>query len=178
MSLEFGEAMGHIWDPRQNPISVIRVISAVDPAALNIAAADWRTLVRGACEAWEKSGAVAFTQAFGVLDAPDFVEGAVVIKLHESPEEGWSGFTNPQVYWKDGLEHGALVWIDPDSTKGTFPDQTKEARAQFIVCHELGHVLGLSHRANSIMASPGMPGLTQTPTAEDLDKVKELYGTS
>jgi hypothetical protein len=173
--LDPSDSQGYIWDPRLNRVSVIRVVSAIDPASLKIASGDWRALVKGACEAWEKSDIVAFTQTFGVLDSPDFVEGAVVLKLHQSPDASWGGFTNPDVKWRDGLEHGALVWIDPDITKGVFIDTTKETFVQYLVCHELGHVLGLAHRPDSIMAAPGMAGKSTTPTTGDLDRVKELY---
>jgi len=170
------DSQGYIWDPRQNRnMSVIQVISAIDPAQIKIAPADWKALVRGACEAWEKSGVVAFTQTFGVLDSPDFVDGAVVLKLHESPEAGSMGYTNASVYWKDKLEHGALVWLDPDITKGVFVDITKEAFVQYVLCHELGHVLGLAHRPDSIMVTPGMEGKSLTPTADDLDRLREIY---
>jgi len=176
MTLEPNDSQGYIWDPRQNRgMAVIRIISAVDPAMLKITSADWKEIVRGACEAWEKSGVVAFTQTFGVLDALDFVEGAVVVKLHESPEAGWSGFCNASVHWVDKLEHSALVWIDPDVTKGIFQGITKEEYAKHLLCHELGHVLGLAHRPDSIMVTPGMEGKSLTPTAGDLERVKELY---
>jgi len=170
------DSQGYIWDPRQNRnMAVIRIVSAVDPSVLKIASADWRALVKEACEAWEKSGVVAFTQTFGVLNSPDFVEGAVVIKLHESPEEGWLGFTNADVKWRDQLEHGALVWLDPDITKGTFVDITKEDYVKHLLCHELGHVLGLAHRPDSIMVTPGMEGKSLTPTADDLERLREIY---
>jgi hypothetical protein len=169
------DSQGYIWDPRLNRISVIRVISAIDPAAFKIASADWRTLVRGACDAWERSGIVAFTQTFGELDSPDFVEGAVVLKLHESPDAGWGGYTNASVYWKDQLEHSALIWLDPDITKGAFVGITRETFAQYVVCHELGHVLGLAHRPDSIMAATGMDGKSTTPTPGDLDRLREMY---
>ena len=119
---------------------------------------------------------VAFTQTFGELDAPDYIEGAVVLKVHESPEESWGGFTNASVMWRDKLEHGALIWIDPDTTKGTFIGITKEDFARFIVCHELGHVLGLAHRPDSIMWTPGLAGRSTTPTTGDLDRLREIYG--
>jgi len=169
------DSQGYIWDPRLNRIAVIRVVSALDPALIHVAAADWRRIVREACEAWEKSGVVAFTQTFGVFDSPDEVEGAVVLKIHESPDDAWMGFTNASVHWRDKLEHSALIWIDPDTTKGMFVGITKEDYLRFVICHELGHVLGLAHRPDSIMVTSGMTGRSLTPTADDLDRVREIY---
>jgi hypothetical protein len=170
------DSQGYIWDPRQNRnMAVLRIISAVDPSVLKITSVDWRALVKEACEAWEKSGVVAFTQTFGVLDSPDHVEGGVVLKAHESPYDAWAGFTNPDVKWRDKLEHGALVWIDPDTTKGSFVGITKEDFVRYIICHELGHVLGLAHRPDSIMAATGMEGKSTTPTTGDLDRLREIY---
>jgi len=176
MPVQPEDSQGYIWDPRQNRgMAVLRIISAIDPAVIKIAPTDWKEVVRGACEAWEKSGVVAFTQTFGVLDSPDFVEGAVVLKLNESPEAGWNGYCNASIHWVDNLEHSALVWLDPDLTKGVFVDITKEDYVKHLLCHELGHVLGLAHRPDSIMATPGMTGKSLTPTAGDLERVKELY---
>jgi hypothetical protein len=177
--IEPEDSQGYIWDPRQNRnMAVIRVISAIDPTVLKIVSSDWRALIKGACEAWERSGVVAFTQTFGALDSPDFVEGAAVLKLQETEgvyPGGVGGYTNADLKWRDNLEHGALVWLDPDLTKGMFQGVTREAFAQYVVCHELGHVLGLAHRPDSIMAASDMEGKSTTPTAGDLDRLREIY---
>lgn len=177
MSLEFSDVMGAIWDPRLNRgVTVLRVVSNVDPQTLNIAASDWRNLVRTACRLWEPSGVVAFVVTFAPTDVlPDQTEGAVTIKLHESPDSTWSGWTNNAMEWKNKLTQSSLVWLDPDLTKGSFIGITREQFVQYIICHELGHVLGFTHRPDSIMASVGMTGRSLIPTPDDIDRLKELY---
>lgn len=176
--LEPTDLQGSIWDPRLNRgVSVLRVVSNVDPSVLNIAASDWRSLVRTACRLWEPAGVSAFVITFTPADTvADQVEGAVVIKLTESPDGTWAGYTNNSMEWKNNLTQSSLVWLDPDITKGTFqPGITPEGLVQHVLCHELGHVLGLAHRPDSVMATLGMTGKSLVPTAGDLARLAELY---
>lgn len=160
------------WDRTLNrECSVIRLVSAVDPVAFGLEPARWRDIVRETARAWDRSGVVSFVVSFmpGSNAVPDEIEGTIVVKVHASPSNDWHGFTNPYESWRTGTERAALVWIDPDAFHvGIGTDD----HLRYVLAHEIGHVLGLAHRASdSVMA-----GGAEIPTPTDLDYVRARFG--
>jgi hypothetical protein len=107
-----------------------------------------------------------------VGDEDAFMRGLLVpgaMHLLTMPE-GWIGTTTPGVGWT--FDTGSFaIWsrdylINPTGQYGERP---------YIVCHEIGHALGLGHSTQKTSVMYTVGGVSSRPDAHDLKSLVDFY---
>jgi hypothetical protein len=174
---------GTIYSPSYPDIPTIHVIDRVAASLKGWKRRKWRRQRDKGLALWEQTGLrlpvqeglPALFTGIGEPNWPTTSSEGVAPVVPGTITLGRSVYTPPapkywQTAWASHWEGGSIAWFHLERLRAS-EKLGAEINAWYrVVCHEVGHCLGLAHGGNGVMGGPAME-----PNGHDLDSVWGYY---